>query len=212
MSLHHLPLFLPLLALASLSLNAVEVNSRGVKNPSLYGIEFPGDARAYYGREAGVLSISKQEYVTAAFKVLEVNVVTNGPALLRIYHSRPLQPGELTSSLGNAAQASAIPGGSIIQTPPPPQVETMARQVTTVADTLTSATVIKEYPYATHAHTIEFRVSSRNELLHLHDELKKHWLKEPTYFENGRIVEEGVSSQSQMKPRNLGGTLFTVTQ
>jgi hypothetical protein len=196
--------------LANTSLHAVEVVSRGIKNPALFGIEFPGDARSYHAREASVLSISKQEYVTAAFRVIEVNIVTNGPALLRIYHSRPLKPGELTSALGNVAQASGLPGSSIIQTPLPPQIESMANRANKVADTITSQTVIKEYPLATHAHTIEFRVSSRNELLALHDELTKHWLKEPTFYEGGQIVEEDGSTDRKRRPRSLGGTLFRV--
>lgn len=191
---------------------AVTVNSRGVKNPSLYGIEFPGDARAYYGREAGVLSISKQEYVTSSFRVLEVNIVTNGPALLRIYHSRPLQPGELTSALSDAVQASGLPGASVIGTPMPSQLEAVTGRANAVVDTITSSTVVKEYPIATHAHTIEYRVSSRDELLALYDELTKHWLKAPAFYEDGQIVEAGENTQRTMKPRSLGGTLFTVTR
>lgn len=194
----------------NLALDAVTVNSRGIKNRALFGIEFPGDARSFHAQEKAVLSISKQEYVTAAFRVLEVNIVSDGPALLRIYHSRPLRPGELQNALGKAAQASGVPGSSIIKTPMPPQIEEAAKRGRDVADTLTSDTVIKEYPLATHAHTIEFRVSSRNELLELHDELKKHWLKEPTYFEGGQIVEPGENTRSEMKPRSLGGTLFKV--
>ncbi|MFO8026584.1 MAG: hypothetical protein R6U56_02845 [Opitutales bacterium] len=196
--------------LLTLPLNAVDVITRGIKNPALFGIEFPDDARSYHAREAGVLSISKQEYVTAAFRVLEVNIVTNGPALLRIYHSRPLKPGEVSGAFGRAAQASGLPAPSIIQTPLPPQVEAMAERGSEVADTITNQTVIKEYPLATHAHTIEFRVSSRNELLALHDELRKHWLKEPAYFEGGRMVEPDETTQKEMKPRSLGGTLFKV--
>lgn len=194
----------------SITLEAVKVNSRGIKNRALFGIEFPGDSRSFHAQEKAVLSISMQEYVTAAFRVLELNIVSDGPALLRIYHSRPLRPGELQSALGKAAQASGLPGLSIINTPLPPQVEAASRRGRKIADTITSDTVIKEYPLATHAHTIEFRISSRNELLELHDHLKKHWLKEPAYFEGGQIVEPGENTQSEMKPRSLGGTLFKV--
>jgi hypothetical protein len=196
--------------LLSLPLAAVDVDSRGIKNRALFGIEFPGDSRSFHAREDAVLSISKQAYVTATFRVLEVNIVTDGPALLRIYHSRPLRPGELQEALGRAADASGLPGTSIIKTPLPPQVEAAARKSAETADSITSDTVIKEYPLATHAHTLEFRLASRNELLELHDELKKHWLKEPAYFEGGQIVEPGENTQSEMKPRSLGGTLFTV--
>ncbi|MFU8848494.1 MAG: hypothetical protein ACNA77_07230 [Opitutales bacterium] len=210
MPLLHKISLLATLFLLHLELVAVETITRGIKNPALFGIEFPGDARSFHAREASVLSISKQEYVTAAFRVLEVNIVTNGPALLRIYHSRPLRPGELQSALGDAAQASGLAGASMIQTPLPPQIKAMAERGANAADTLTSETVIKEYPLATHAHTIEFRVASRNELLALHDELKKHWLKEPAYYEGGQFVDESGATSREMKPRSLGGTLFKV--
>jgi len=196
--------------LAHTSLHAVDVVTRAIKNAALFGIEFPGDARSYYAREASVLSISKQEYVTAAFRVVEVNVVTNGPALLRIYHSRPLKAGELSSALSDAAEASGAPGASIIPQTLPPQIAAMSQRLGQAADSITSQTVVKEYPLATHAHTIEFRVASRNELLALHDELKKHWLKEPAFYEAGQIVDAEGNSQGEMKPRNLGGTLFRV--
>lgn len=210
MSYFRLITLLATILLPLVPLNAVSVVTRGIKNPSLFGVEFPDDARSFHAREASVLSISKQEYVTAAFRVLEVNIVTNGPALLRIYHSRPLKPGELASALSDAPGAAGAPGGSIIQTPLPPQVKAMAGRAGLVADSITGQTVFKEYPIATHAHTIEYRVASRNELLELHNELRKHWLKEPTFFEDGQIVSEGESTESKMKPRSLGGTLFKV--
>jgi hypothetical protein len=208
----HFRLIVPLTItlLINAPLHALEVVTQGIKNSALFGIDFPGDARSFHAREASVLSISKQEYLTAAFRVVEVNVVTNGPALLRIYHSRALKPGEFASALNDTAQASGLPGASIIQTPLPPQIEAMASRASNVADTITSQTVIKEYPLATHAHTIEFRISSRNELMALHAELIKHWLKEPAFYEGGQIVTADGATDSQRKPRSLGGTLFKV--
>ena len=52
----------------------------------------------------------------------------------------------------------------------------MADRAAGVSEAVTGTEVMKEYPMATHAHTIEFRVGSRAELLELHQELKKHWL------------------------------------
>ena len=206
-----LPLFI--LAMLVSEVAAVSVTTRGVRNPQIYGIEFPGDARAYYGTEEGIQSISKQEYVTAAFRVTEINIVTQGTALLRIYHSRPLRAGELQQALGESMNSAGVPGGSaIIQRPLPAQVQAMADRASGAADTATSTAVMKEYPIATHAHTIEFRIGSIDELLELHDELKKHWLKEPAYFEGGQIVGEDEAVDREMKPRSLGGTLFKVEE
>ena len=202
-----------LLTAFSCQLSAVTVTSRGVRNPAIYGIEFPEETRAYYGSEAGVQSISTQEYITTNFRVIELNVVTQGSALLRIYYSRPLRPGELQQAMSDGLGATGITGGSsIIQRPLPPQVQAIADRAAGVSEAVTGTEVMKEYPIATHAHTIEFRIGSRDELLDLHQELKKHWLKEPTFFEGGQIVSEDESTDKEMKPRSLGGTLFKVQE
>jgi hypothetical protein len=200
-----------LLALFTCQLSAVSVTTRGIQNPAVYGIEFPGDTRAYYGIEAGVQSISTQEYVTANFRVIELNIVTQGTALLRIYYSRPLKVGELQKALSNGVDATGMStASSIIQRPLPPQVQAMADRASGVSEAMTGTEVMKEYPIATHARTIEYRIGSRKELLELHDELKKHWLKEPAYYEGGQIVDEADATSKEMKPRSLGGTLFKV--
>ncbi|MEC7229805.1 MAG: hypothetical protein VXV91_01240 [Verrucomicrobiota bacterium] len=197
----------------SCKLSAISVTTNGVRNQAIYGIEFPEESRAYYGIEAGVQSISTQEYITANFRVIELNIVTQGTALLRIYYSRPLRPGELQQAMSDGIGAAGIPGGSsIIQRPLPPQVKALADRAASVSKAVTGTEVMKEYPIATHAHTIEFRIGSRGELLELHQELKKHWLKEPAFFEGGQIVSEDESTGKEMKPRSLGGTLFKVEE
>ena len=204
----------PLLLTAfSCQLSAVTVTTRGVRNQAIYSIEFPEETRTYSGSEAGVQSISIQDYITSNFRVIELNIVTQGSALLRIYYSRPLRPGELQQAMSEGLGATGIPGGSsIIQGPLPPQVQAIADRAAGVSEAVTGTEVMKEYPMATHAHTIEFRIGSRNELLELHEELKKHWLKEPAFFEGGQIVSEDESSDKEMKPRSLGGTLFKVEE
>ena len=202
-----------LLAAFSCQVSAVSVTTRGVRNQAIYGIEFTEESRAYYGKEAGVQSISTQEYITANFRVIELNIVTQGTALLRVYYSRPLRPGELQQAMSDGLGAAGMPGGSsIIQRPLPPQVKAMADRAAGVSEAVTGTEVMKEYPIATHAHTIEFRIGSREELLELHQELKKHWLKEPAFFEGGQIVSEEESIDKEMKPRSLGGTLFKVEE
>lgn len=213
--MHSLPKLLLLVCLTALlgELSAVSITTRGVRNPAIYGIVFPGDSRAYYARENGVQSISTQEYVTATFRVIELNIVTQGTALLRIYHSRPLRPGELQEALSDGAGAAGVPGGSsVIQRPLPPNVQAMADRAAGAVEAVTGTEVLKEYPVATHAHTIEFRIGSRSELIELHDQLTKHWLKEPAYFESGQIVDENEAVSNEMKPRSLGGTLFKVEE
>ncbi|WPJ97978.1 hypothetical protein SH580_09675 [Coraliomargarita algicola] len=199
-----------LLTILTCKLSAVSVTTRGIKNPAIYGIEFSGDTRAYYGKEENIQSISTQEYVTANFRVIELNIVTQGTALVRIYYSRPLRIGELQQAMGNGLNAAGAPGSSIIQRPLPAQVQAMADRAAGISEAVTGTEVMKEYPIATHAHTIEYRIGSRDELIELHDQLKKHWLKEPAYFEGGQIVDEADATSKEMKPRHLGGTLFKV--
>jgi len=191
------------------SLSAVTVRSRAIKNKALFAITFPDDTKEYYGKEATIHSISKQEYITSGFRVVEINIVTAGNGLLRIYYSRALRLGELQAAMSDGASAAGVP--SIIQRSPlPPGVQQMANRASGVAEAMTSDTVMKEYPLATHARTIEYRIQTRDELLDLFDKLQKHWIKEPTYFEGGQIVTEGESTSSKMEPRSLGGTRFIV--
>ncbi len=206
--------FLLLLTGFATSLSAVSVDSKGIKNKAIFGISFPQESRSYVAREDAVQSISLQEYITSSFSVLELNIVTDGSALLRIYHTRALQPGELQAALSNGAAAAGAPS-SIIQRPLPERIQNLADRANGVTEALTSSTVIKDYPHATHAHTVEFRVASRSELIELHDQLKKHWLKEPALFEDGQIVTEDETTEQKtteqkMTPRSLGGTVFTI--
>ena len=202
-----------LLTAFSCQLSAVSVTTRGVSNQAIYGIEFPKESRAYYGKEASVQSISTQEYITANFRVIELNVVTQGAALLRIYYSRPLRPGELQKAMSEGVGATGMLGASsIIKRPLPPQVEALADRAARVSEAVTGTEVMKEYPIATHAHNLECRGGSRDELLELYQELKKHWLKEPSFFEGGQIVSKEKSTDKEMKPRSLGGTLFKVLE
>ena len=200
-----------LLALLPLPLSALEVRVDEIRNKAIFGIEFPEKGRAYYARESAVQSVSIQKYITAAFEVLEINVVTEGAALLRIYHSRPLEAGEVVGAATQGAGSTGAPGSSLIRSPLPKNVEKMIdRSARQTADAITETTVLKEYPVATHSRTIEFRLSSRLELLELYEELQDHLIREPAYYEDGRIIEADGSTETQQRPRSLGGTLFRV--
>lgn len=204
-------LFLPLFLLGLSALNtagAVTVDTNAIRNKQLFGIEFPGETRAYFARENMLRSISKQEYITTGFRVVEVNVMTDANALLRIYYSRPLMPGEYAAAVSNVTTATTgIPTGSAANVP---GVQAMADKARGITETITGDVVMKEYPIATHAKTIEFRVTELDELLDLYDELEKHWRKEPGYFEDGQLISDEGTATSEQKPRSLGGTLFKV--
>jgi len=122
--------------------NALTVKKNEIRNKSVFGITFPSEDRSYYGKEDNVQSVSIQEYVTATFHVLEVNVVSNGPALLRIYHSRPL-----SDLLTGAAQASELPRSDLIRSPLPKNVESMIDSIIRqTADLITDITIHQRIP------------------------------------------------------------------
>ena len=195
--------FILLVALGASQAAALQVDSGVGNNNAIFGIEFPEVSRSFYGHAARVQSISVQDYLTASFRVTELNIVNQGSALLRIYYSRPLRPGELQKALAAGAQAAGVPGASsILQSPTTPQVEAMADRAQGVSEAITGTEVLKEYPTATHAHTIEFRVSSREELLDLQAALLAHWTQET-------IPEEEAPDGSPFQ-LSLGGTVFTI--
>lgn len=198
--LKRFPLCLLFLAISQAS--ALQVDQGALDEAAIFGIKFPEDSRAFFGHANRVQSISVQDYLTASFRVTELNIVNQGSALLRIYYSRPLRPGELQKALAAGARATGVPGGnSIMNSPISPQAEALAERAKGVSDAITGTEVLKEYPTATHAHTIEFRVGSRQELLALHEALIDHWTREP-------VTEDDDSEDPERL--SLGGTVFTV--
>ena len=194
------------------ALPAVQINSNALPNRALFKIEFPGETRDFIGKEASIHSIAKQEYITGAFRVIEVNIVTEGNALLRIYYSRPLRVGEAKAALDNAASGATGRAPPNFRSPLPEAVRKMAEQAGGTGEPVTGNTVIKEYPIATHAGTIEFRVRKRSEVLQLYEALINHWSKEPAFFEGGQIVSTDEATESEERPRSLGGTIFILEE
>ena len=60
-SFHRLIAVLLLCCMAG-SLSAVTVRTRAIRNKAIFAITFPGETKDYYGKEAAIHSISKQEY------------------------------------------------------------------------------------------------------------------------------------------------------
>ncbi|HBM85407.1 MAG TPA: hypothetical protein DD423_01210 [Opitutae bacterium] len=191
------------------SLAAVTVHPNNIANNALFGITFASESKAYYGKEDAIHSISKQEYITSGFRVVEINILTSGRGLLRIYHSRTLGAGELQAAMMDGASAAGMPS-TRQRSPMPAGIQALADRANGIAGAVTSDTVMKEYPIATHAGTIEYRVQTRRELLELFDQLQKHWLKEPTEVEGAPTVNEDGYTSQPMAPRSLGGTRFIV--
>jgi len=102
-----------------------------------------------------IVSVSVHEYrVDNVARVTEVNIDTVGNALVRFYY---LEPAE-TDAPGGVGQGA---------------LEKIREIAEDVIDRSEQAQflerVIKSYPTSTHAHTIEYRVSSRDELKKIFD-------------------------------------------
>lgn len=132
--------------------------------PGMQGIwkaEMP--AGSYLVRLREISSVSQHEYVVeGAAKVSEVNVAANTSVVARFYFLEPVKP-----------QAPGGVGQSTVNF-----VEEKAKELASRAgvDTELLDKVVKSYPGATHAHTVEYRVASRETLDKLFKSLERSFV------------------------------------
>ncbi|MEM9446469.1 MAG: hypothetical protein AAGA18_14080 [Verrucomicrobiota bacterium] len=106
---------------------------------------------SYSVRLTMVASVSEHEYVVdGAMKVNEVTIDTAGSVTARFYFIEPYTPNSPSNALDNSLE----------------QIKDRSRQVMErLGQTeLIENTVVKNYPTTTHAKTVEFRLSSQEEL------------------------------------------------
>lgn len=104
--------------------------------------------------------VSLHEFNLVGGRVTELNIVTEGDALARFYFMEAVPPGNGTAAADLAKT-----------------------RLTELANTAADRTgteklwqkVQKDYPLATHAHTIEFRIQTKADLLSLHASAKRAW-------------------------------------
>jgi hypothetical protein len=108
-----------------------------------------------------IVSVSRHQYVLDGTLIVdEVTVDTEGEALTRFYHISPI-----TDAVpGNAAAALASRGREVI--------DKVAQRA---AGTNVQDMVVKKYPDTTHARSIEYRVSSEQELTALYSSVRNAW-------------------------------------
>ncbi|MCX7869011.1 MAG: hypothetical protein N2322_03575 [Terrimicrobiaceae bacterium] len=115
----------------------------------------------YIVRLDAIRSLSMHEYlVEGVARVTEVNIAADASALARFYFLEPAVP-----------QAPGGVGQSAINF-----LDEKAREAVTRAgagDALSR--VIKSYPAATHAHTIEYRLGTREQLEKLYRDIERAW-------------------------------------
>ena len=108
-----------------------------------------------------IASVSIHEFNVTGGRVTEVNVDTSGSVCARFYFMEPLKIGSTFSA-----------------------TEVVKERITEAADTVAERTgtdkawrkVQKDYPIATHAHTVEFRLQFKEDLYAIHGSVKGAWM------------------------------------
>lgn len=117
----------------------------------------------YIVRLTAITSISMHEYVVdASAKITEVTIATSGSEIARFYYIAPLTP----QVPGNVGQSG---------------VDMLNDKAKELADRTGASEwqkVVKNYPVSTHAHTIEYRVGSKDTLDKLFKSVRTAWLKD----------------------------------
>ncbi len=108
-----------------------------------------------------ISSVSIHEFNVTGGRVTEVNVDTLGSVCARFYFMEPLKIGSTLSA-----------------------TEVVKERLTEAADALAERTgtdkawrkVQKDYPIATHAHTVEYRLQFKEDLYAIHGSVKGAWM------------------------------------
>lgn len=142
-------------------------------HPPRFAIEFPNET-SFAGRAADVLSVSKQQYISGPFQVSEIVILMRrGVSQLRIYHAIPIESGKVLEQIENRAPDSLKEPSSRLKSmhdalESTPIIEKAKKDF---QETTKIVTVVKDYPFATHAKTLEFIVSDKKEFDELYDAL-----------------------------------------
>ncbi len=174
----------------------VEVRDNGIRNNNLFGITFEGSEQSFYGKVASVNSASLQEYLSGPYMVTEMVIdMEGGTVQLRIYQTELLDPSNRIPSTGNPTVDGIR---QRVSSSPPAAVQRLTEQGRSVHNQAIGDMVVKEYPSATHARTLEFRIAERETLLELYNRFID------------RYTQRNMEAAEGQRRRGLAGTLFTV--
>lgn len=162
-------LFAALLFLSPLTLSAQEAGGGEGTPPAgkeedsnrrFWQAELPGGA--YIVALDRICSVGKHEYIVdGGFLVTEVSIETVGTVVARFYYGEPYQvqtPGATGQAVNRRVQ-------DVVET-------VKGRTAANQADGL----VVKNYPTSTHAHTIEFRLTDKDNLEALFQSVNRAWI------------------------------------
>jgi hypothetical protein len=202
--------------------HAAGVRANALPNKGIFGVKVNGTAQGFYGRADAVLSVSFQEYTTGPLYVTEVTLDMGGSnQLLRLFFSRPISAADAQRHAdGAAAAASELSAGNIS-----PSAPTIPSEVADVADRAGRAyvkaragLVVKTYPTTTHAKTVDFSVSSREELESFYKSFRDLYVGIPVKVDGKFAPASAQTAQQETQNggqnftfvNRIGGTLFTI--
>ncbi len=156
--------------LASASASALQIRPKAFPNQGIFGIEVAGSDVGFYARADQILSVSFQEYTTGSFIVAEVTLDLAGSAQqLRLYSARPPGSADAADRANRGLQANAqnrgLEPGQARQLPVPGPLAAVEQKLDNLRTNTTDGLVVKPWPTATHAKTVEMTVASRAEIL-----------------------------------------------
>ncbi|MEN3943957.1 hypothetical protein WJU23_21825 [Prosthecobacter sp. SYSU 5D2] len=145
--------------IASIAQAPAPLPQENIRRPELWAGQFNGGS--YLVRCTQIQALSKHEYVAdAAARVVEVNLTMNSNMTVRFYYLEPVRL-EGGGMLGAGQQALDKAR------------EAMQNAASRISPTITVAKVVKSYPQTTHAHTVEFVLSSEERLNSLYESLEQ---------------------------------------
>lgn len=133
----------------------------------LWRCDLPGGT--YEVALRNIVSVSSHDYVVDnVARVTEVNVDTNGSMVVRFYYLEPVKPAT-PSGIGQSALD---------------RVQDLAKEAAgRVGVDQVWQKVAKNYPTTTHAHTIEYRLETKDQLTKLFTSVEQAWrLGQPALF------------------------------
>ena len=174
-----------------------------INNPAIFGVQLPNDL-SFYGRADMVYALSLQQYQTGPYLVTELVVDIGGVnSQFRVYATEPFAEDALKSRL-----PEKTPKAVTQQTGVPPAVQRARERVNKTVDPTEAGLVVKDYPVATHAKTIEYRLGKAEDVHELYEAMMD------LYIRRGREAvmsrRESVDNSEEVKQviSRLGGTLF----
>jgi len=189
-----IPILLTLGALAFTPAHAVKVKENALRNKRLFGIEMPNGLQSFYGRHDRINSVSLQEYQAGPYAVTEVVIdMASSPLQLRLYHTE-------IPSVDKAK--GAAPDTPMNNRNVPESVQRLADRGRDTANS-SEPPVIKDYPITTHAKTLEFRVTTK-------EELESFYRSFVGIFTQNNATGAQDEDDNEASARGLAGTLFLI--